>query len=58
MPWGREKLGKTVQEILDHLTLVENVKALQTAQKEMANAMAALDGRIQKLEAEIRISRA
>jgi cell fate (sporulation/competence/biofilm development) regulator YmcA (YheA/YmcA/DUF963 family) len=50
-PWSREQIGKTAQEIADHLMLVENVKALQQGQKEMANAIAALDDRIRKIEA-------
>jgi hypothetical protein len=53
-PWSREKIGKTAQEIANHLMLVENVKALQQGQKEMADAIAALRDRIRDLEADIR----
>lgn len=53
-PWSREKIGKTAQEIADHLMLVENVKALQQAQKEMANAIGLLDDRMRKMEADMR----
>jgi cell fate (sporulation/competence/biofilm development) regulator YmcA (YheA/YmcA/DUF963 family) len=56
--FSREKIGKTAQEIADHLMLVENVKALQQAQKEMANAIAALDDRIRKMEADMRAVKA
>lgn len=57
-PWSREKIGKAAQEIADHLMLVENVKALQQGQKEMANAIATLDDRIRKVEADLRVVRA
>lgn len=49
--WSREKVGKTAREIADHLMIVENVKALQQAQKDLANAVASLDGRLSKIEA-------
>jgi predicted nucleic acid-binding Zn-ribbon protein len=52
--WSREKIAKTAQEIADHLALVENVKALQQGQKEMANAIAALGSRIGNIEADMR----
>jgi hypothetical protein len=57
-PWSREKIGKTAQEIANHLMLVENVKALQQGQKEMADAIAALADRIRGLEADIRALKA
>jgi predicted nucleic acid-binding Zn-ribbon protein len=57
-PWSREKIGKTAQEIADHLMLVENVRALQQGQKEMANAIASLDDRIRKMEADMRAVKA
>ena len=38
--------------------LVENVKALQQAQKEMANAISVLDGRIRNMEADMRAIKA
>jgi hypothetical protein len=57
-PWSREKIGKAAPEIADHLMLVDNLKALQQAQKEMASALAVLDDRIRKIEAEIRAVKA
>lgn len=56
--FSRDKIGKTAQEIADHLMLVENVKALQVGQKEMANAIATLDDRIRKMEADMRAIKA
>jgi hypothetical protein len=38
--------------------LVENVKALQLAQKEIANAVAALDVRLRRIEAELLVVKA
>ncbi len=52
--WPRSKIAQTAQEIADHLMLVENVKALQQGQKEMADAIAALDTRLRHIEADIR----
>lgn len=56
--WSREKIGKAAQEIADHLALIENVKALQVGQKEIANAVAALGSRIGSIEGELRAMRA
>jgi predicted nucleic acid-binding Zn-ribbon protein len=56
--FSHEKIGKTAREIADHLMLVENVKALQQAQKEMANAIAALGDRIRKMETDMRAVKA
>jgi hypothetical protein len=55
---GREKLGKGARELADHLMLVENVKALQQGQKEIADAISLLNDRIRAVEAELRAARA
>lgn len=49
-PWSREKIAKTAQEVADHLKLVENVRALQQGQKEIADAIAVIDSRLRSLE--------
>jgi hypothetical protein len=57
-PWSREKIGKAAQEVADHLMLVENVKALQQGQKQMADAIALLDTRLRQIEADMRAVKA
>lgn len=56
--WGREKIGKTVEEIADHLLLVDHVKALQQGQKEIAAAIRAVNDRLTLIEAEFKVLKA
>jgi hypothetical protein len=56
--WGREKIGKTVEEIADHLLLVDHVKALQQGQKEIAEALKAVNDRLTAMEAEFKVLKA
>ena len=51
---SREKIGKAAQEVADHLMLVEHVKALQQGQKQMADAIALIDLRLGRMEADMR----
>jgi hypothetical protein len=46
------------EKLADALQVVESVKSLQTAQKEIANAVRALDDRIRAVEIEMRVIRA
>ena len=56
--WGREKIGKTVEEIADHLLLVDHVKALQQGQKEIVAAIKAVNDRLTTMEAEFKVLKA
>jgi hypothetical protein len=56
--FGRDKVAKAAQDLVDHLKLVENVKALQIAQKELADAFTRLDERVRAMEAELRAAKA
>ncbi|MGM4870660.1 hypothetical protein AB7645_05465 [Bradyrhizobium sp. 956_D2_N1_5] len=56
--WGREKIGKTVEEVADHLRIVDHIKAIQQAQKEMAAAINAVNERLTAMEAEFRVLKA
>ena len=49
-PWSREKIEKAAQEVADQLMLVEHVKVLQQGQKQMADAIALIDGRLRQIE--------
>lgn len=46
MAFGRDTFAKAAREISDHLMVVEHIAALQQAQKELANAIAALSDRL------------
>ena len=51
--FGRQQAAEIAEEIVDHLKLIENVKALQTAQKEVAIAVAKLGEDVRRLEIEM-----
>jgi hypothetical protein len=53
--FSRKNIGEAAKEIADHLHLVENVKALQMAQKELANSIRLLSERVRDVEADMRI---
>lgn len=56
--WSRRKLGEAAQGLADHLLLAEQVKSLQTAQKEMADALTQIGDRLRKVEADMGALRA
>ena len=51
--FGRKQAAEIAEEIVDHLKLIENVRALQTAQKEIAMAVAKLGEDVRRLEIEM-----
>jgi chromosome segregation ATPase len=55
---GRNTIDKTVEELTDHLRLVDHVRALQEGQKEIAEALRAVNHRLTSIEAEFRILKA
>jgi len=50
----REKIAKTASDIAEHLKVIENIKALQVAQKEMMDSIQLLSDRIRELQADMR----
>jgi len=56
--WGRSNIGKTVEELTDHLRLVDHVRALQDGQKEIAEAIRTVNHRLTSMEAEFRTLKA
>ncbi len=52
---SRESFAKAVQEVIDHVQLVDHVKALQQLQKETADAVAELGHRLRDLERDIMV---
>ena len=56
--FGRDKVARAAEDLVDILKLVENVKSLQAAQKELADAIASLEERIRNIETELRIAKA
>ena len=53
--FGRDKMAKAAQELADHLALIDNVRALQVAQKEMADAIQVINNRLRDIEVEMRV---
>jgi hypothetical protein len=58
MPFGRKAIAEAAKEVADQLQVVEHVKALQTAQKELADAIKLMGERIRDLELEMRVLKA
>ena len=57
-PWSRETIEKAAQDVAEQLMLVEHVKALQQGQKQMADAIALIDGRLRQIETDMRAVKA
>jgi len=55
---SRKQLAEVAKELADHLLLIDHVKALQTGQKELADAIALLGQRLHQIEAQIQTVRA
>lgn len=51
---NREKLAKAAAELHEHLQIIENIRALQVAQKELADEIRSMNGRITEIQVEIR----
>lgn len=58
MPFGRKKAVDATQEVLDHLKLIDNVKALQEGQKQIAEALVKLNERLTSMEADMKVQKA
>ena len=56
--FSRKGIAEAAKELSDHLQLIEHVKALQAGQKDLADAVASLGQRLNKLEAELQAVRA
>jgi len=56
--FGRDRIAKAASELADHLQVIENVRALQTGQKELANAIKSLADQVQELRVEVHVMRA
>lgn len=55
---SRNKAADLAQDIANHLQLPEQIRSLQTAQKEIADAIRRLEGRINEIEVELRVLKA
>ncbi|MBU3889060.1 hypothetical protein FM996_11570 [Methylosinus sporium] len=55
---GRDKIARAARELAEHLQIIENIKSLQEAQKQLADAIGALDQRLRLLEVELKVIRA
>ena len=51
--WGRTRIQQAARELADHLGMIETIKALQTVQKELADAHRELKGEVRELQAEL-----
>jgi len=55
---SREKMAKAATEVAEHLQIIENIRALQTAQKEISNEIKAINQRHAELQVELRAFKA
>ncbi len=56
--FNRAGLAKAASELADHLHVIDNIKALQTGQKELADAIPVLDERVRDLQLDMRTLKA
>lgn len=52
--FGRGRAAEVAQEVVDHLKLIDNVKALQQGQKELADAINRLGHKLNSIEADMK----
>jgi hypothetical protein len=50
---SREKMAKAASELAEHLQIIENIRSLQTGQKELADALNSLGERFTQMQAEM-----
>jgi hypothetical protein len=55
---SREKVAKAATELAEHLQIIENIRALQIAQKELADEMRRINERLTAVQTEIRAIKA
>lgn len=51
--FGKKKVAEIAREIADHLQVIEHVKALQTAQKEMADELRSHSSDLERIRSEM-----
>lgn len=56
--FNRENAAKAAAELAEHLSIIENIRALQAAQKDLADDMKSTNDRVLELYAEVRALRA
>jgi cell fate (sporulation/competence/biofilm development) regulator YmcA (YheA/YmcA/DUF963 family) len=56
--FSREKISKAASDLADHLQVIENIKALQQAQKELADAIKIIGERVREIQSELRALKA
>jgi predicted nucleic acid-binding Zn-ribbon protein len=54
----RQRIGDIASDVAAHFQVIENIKSLQTAQKEMANTIKELGERIRDLQTEMKVLKA
>ena len=58
LSFSRQKIAEAAKELADHLQVVEHIKTLQVAQKELADSIKVLGDRIREIEIEMRALKA
>ena len=56
--FSRDKIAKAAAELADHLQVIDNIRALQTGQKELADAIKTLAGQVRDIQTELRALKA
>jgi len=54
---GTKKIAEAAKDLADYLQILESIKSLQAGQKQIADAIRALDDRIRGLEIELKVSK-
>jgi chromosome segregation ATPase len=55
---SREKVANAATELAEHLKIIENIRSLQTAQKEVSDELRSISQRIFELQVELRALKA
>jgi hypothetical protein len=56
--FSREKIAKIAGELADHLQVIENIRSLQTGQRELADAIKFIAGQVDDIQTELRALKA
>lgn len=56
--FSKERIAQAATEIADHLRVVEQIKALQAAQKELADSIRLIGDRVREIQTELRALKA
>lgn len=56
--WGKKDIAKAARELADHLEMAQHIKVLQQGQKEIVDAMATLNKRLNDIDSSLQAIKA